>query len=132
MSPEDRYDLLCTQYTVRGCGVAEIFTRQEDLGRLMQFMQLLQMFPQWASRVNDEAVLRKVIGALGWDADDVVLSEQEAAAKLQQLQAQQAMQMQQGAPSPGGQPMRGSAQGGIPWENPIEQRQSSPRLVGGV
>lgn len=128
MSHQERYRYLCTQHTVRGRGVAGIFTRQEDLGRVLQFMQVLQMFPQWAGRINEEAVLRKVMEGLGWEADDVILSEAEQQAKVQALQAQQAMQGQE---QPGA--LRGSGQGGPAWQNPIEQPQTQqvPQLVGG-
>jgi hypothetical protein len=119
---EERYQYLCTQHTVRGRGVAGVFTRVEDLGRILQLMQVLQMFPQYAARVNDEVVLRKFLEGVGWEADDVMLTDpQEIAQKMQMLQAQQQQQ----------EALRGSGQGGPAWQNPVEQEQTTPRLVGG-
>ncbi len=130
MNHQERYRYLCAQHTVRGRGVAGVFTRVEDLGRLMQLMQMMQMHPKYAALINDEVVVRKLMEALGWEADDVMLPPEEAAAKLQQIQMEQAQmamagqQQQQGA-------LRGSGQGGPAWQNPIEQEQTTPKLVGG-
>lgn len=127
MSNEVRYQHLCTQHTVRGRGVAGIFTREQDLGRLMQFMQMLQMQPQWGARVNDEAVLRKFMEGLGWESDDIIITDPAEIAEKQQqmIQMQQMMNPQQGQ-------LRGSSQGGPAWQNPVEQPQTGPRMVENV
>lgn len=127
MSNWERYQYLCTQHTVRGRGVAGVFTRVEDLGRLLQLMQMMQIHPKYAALINDEVVVRKLMEALGWEADDVMLPPEEAAAKLQQLQAEQAQMAMMGQQQ---QAMRGSGQGGPAWQNPVEQDQTQPRLVG--
>jgi hypothetical protein len=129
MNNEQRYQYLCTQHTVRGRGVAGVFTRVEDLGRLLQFFQVVQMFPQLGALVKDDALMRKFIESLGWEADDIIITDpQEIAEKQQQMLMMQMAQQQMGQ-----QPqLRGSSQGGPAWQNPVEQGQTRPRMVEGV
>lgn len=120
MEDDMRYHYLTTQHRVRGRGISAMFTRSEDLSRIIQFMNAVQMFPEYRSRIDTDALMQKVIEGLGWDSQEILLSEAEMKQKeaaIAMEQAVQAQQGQQGQQPPGGP--RGGA--GTPWQSPVEK-----------
>ncbi len=124
MSDADRYAFLCTRHSVRGRGVAAIFTRQEELSRVLQFLQLAEMAPEIRQLVDMPELIRKAIQSFGWEPEDILLSPEEVA-KRQQAEMAQAAMMPPQEDEGNGQTMRGAGpRRSLPWQGPLEKPQS--------
>lgn len=115
---------------VKARGSISLASREIQSQKLLQFLQITSGDPELIARRNIDEILQQLAKSLDLDPNKVVLSPQEAALKVQRLQADGIDVMNQAgqtAPAQGGMP-----QGGVPAEPAAPGEQGFSGTEGGL
>jgi hypothetical protein len=91
-NPEDRYKELAGDFVITVSGLSIVLNRQSEIEKIVTLIKLLSGNQEMIAQLDWNKISGKVLEALNWTADDILLSPDKAAMQQQRMMLQQMAQ----------------------------------------
>lgn len=77
MTSEERYVTMVGDHSFKARGISLLFDKQQNLQRVIEFMQLAGSIPGVLQKVNIDAFLEEIFNSMGWNPNKMLLQQQQ-------------------------------------------------------